>query len=256
MLKTVMLGLSVAAVGLALVLPTYAAAPVKITAVAPIADIAAQVDASVKSLEGFLASNDDFNSNKKKVRTEATVVSVLSQAVGESEEKASVSWNAAAGDVRDAAISIIAAKSYDDAKKGFAALKEAHGGKKGAAASEHEWNKLAPLDAIMDAINSRAGKIRSGSRKKADTITEAEVADGSGAATVLAVLALAVHDDTHEVKKKEETPEWQKSAKEFQAQMTATAAAFKKKDMAGAADGWKKGNTACNACHDKFREKE
>jgi len=256
MLKTVLLGLSVGAVGLALVLPTYAAAPVKIAAVAPIADVAGQIDASIKLLDEYLASNDVYTQNKKKVRTEATIVSVLSQAVVESEEKGSVAWNAAAADVRAGAISIADAKTYDDAKKGLAAVNEAHGGKKGAAASEHEWNKLAKLGAIMDAVQSRSGKIRGGSRKKADSITDAEVAEASGAATVLAVLELAVHEDTHEVKKKEDTPEWQKAAKEFQTQMTATAAAFKKKDMAGAADGWKKGNTACNACHDKFREKE
>jgi hypothetical protein len=250
------MGLSVGAIGLSLLLPCNAAAPVKIATVAPITDVAGQIDASVKLLEGYLASDDEYKANKKKVRTEATVVSVLSQAVVESDDKASVPWHAAAADVRNAAISIADSKTYDEAKKGLAALKEAHGGKKGAAASEHEWNKLAKLGSIMDAIQSRSGKIRGGSRKKADTITAAEIADGAGAATVLAVLALAVHEDTHEVKKKEETADWQKAAKEFQTQMTATAAAFKKKDMAAAADGWKKGNTACNSCHDKFREKE
>lgn len=258
MLKTLSMGLFMGAVGLSLLLPCYAAAPVKIAAVAPIGDLAGQIDASIKLLDGFLASNEEYAQNKKKVRNEATIVAVLSQAVGESEEKATVSWHAAAADVRDAAISIVDAKTYDNAKKGLSAVKEAQGGKKGAAASDHEWNKLAPLGAIMDAVNSRAGKIRSGARKKAETVTEAEVVETSGAATVLAVLALAVHDDTHEVKgkKKEDIDLWQKFSKEFQSQMTTTAAAFKKKDMAAAADGWKKGNTACNDCHAKFREKE
>ncbi len=256
MLKTALLALSVGAVWLAWALPTHAAAPVKITTVAPAADLAAQVEASVKQLDEFLASSDAYNQNKKKVKNESTIITVLAQAIVDSEEKASVSWSAAAADVRAGAMSIADAKSFDDAKKGLAAVKEAHGGKKGAAPSEFEWNKLAKLGAIMDAIQSRTGKVRGGSNKKAEAFTDADVADASGAATVLAVLALAVHDDTHEVKKKEDTPEWQKFAKEFQSQLTATAAAFKKKDMAGAKEGWKKGNMACNACHEKFREKE
>ena len=46
---------------------------------------------------------------------------------------------------------------------------------------------------------------------------------------VLAVLGLAIHDDTHEVKsqKKEEIEEWQKYADGFRTEMTAAAAAFR-----------------------------
>lgn len=258
MLKTIFLGLSVSAVGLSLLLPCYAAAPVKIATVAPVGDLAGQIEASIKLLDEYLATNETYTQSKKKVRIEATVVAVLSQAVVESDDKASVAWNAAAADLRDAARSIGDSKTYDAAKKGLEAVKAAHGGTAAGAKPEHEWNKLAGLGAVMDAINSRSGKIRNGSRKKADTVTDAELADGSGAASVLAVLALAVHDDTHEVKskKKEDIDQWQKFAKEFQTQLTATSAAFKKKDMAGAADGWKKGNAACNECHAKFREKE
>jgi hypothetical protein len=74
----------------------------------------------------------------------------------------------------------------------------------------------------------------------------------------MAILALAAHDDTHEVKskKKEDIDEWQKYAKEFQGQMTAAAVAFKKQDVPAAADAWKKGNMACNDCHGKFRPNE
>ena len=89
-------------------------------------------------------------------------------------------------------------------------------------------------------------------------VTDAEFAALTGDATVNAVLALATHEDTHEVKSKkaEDIELWKKFSKDYQTQMTATAAALKKKDMTAAADAWKKSNTICNDCHSKFKEGE
>lgn len=255
--KKLLLSISVGAIGLSFLVPSYAAAPAKISTVAPAADIAAQVDASVKALEEYLATSESYTQNKmKKVPVEGAVIAVLAAAVVDSDEKDKVSWNAAAADVREAGKMVAASKSYDDAKKGLAAIKEAVGGKAAGAKPEQEWNKLCRLGTVMDTINMRAPKMRAGARKK--QLTDAEAAEYSGAATVMAVFALAVHDDTHEVKskKKEDIDEWQKFAKEFQSQMTAAAAAFKAKDPTKAGDAWKKGNTACNDCHAKFREEK
>ena len=108
----------------------------------------------------------------------------------------------------------------------------------------------------MDQISKRNNKFRRNTKKKDPT--EAEVGEMIGDATVAAVLALAAHDDTHEVKSKtaEDIELWKKFAKDYQVQITATAAALKKKDLAAAADSWKKSSTACTACHDKFKENQ
>jgi len=169
--------------------------------------------------------------------------------VAESEEKAA--WQPSAADVRDAAIALSNAKSYDEAKKGLAGIKEAVGGKAGGAKKEADWSKLTGLSKVMKEVNARNGKLRRATKKK--QMTDDEFAEASRDASVLAVLALVAHDDTHEVKKKEEVGEWQKFSKDFQAQMTVTSAAFKKKDLAGAGDAWKKGNAVCTECHNKFR---
>jgi hypothetical protein len=253
MLKRILLGLSVGAVGLSLLLPCYAGAPAKIATVAPIGDLVAESEAKIKSLEELLASDKSYLEGKKTtIPTEAGVLAVLAQAIVESDESAA--WKPAAADVRDGAIAIATSKSYDDAKKGLESVKMAHGGTAGGAKPDHEWNKLCALGSVMKEVNKRNGKLRRGSKLKA--LDDTQAAEFSRDASVLAVLALAAHDDTHEVKKKEEVPEWQKFSKEFQAQMTAASAAFKKKDVAAAADAFKKGNTACNDCHAKFREKE
>jgi len=252
-LKKALLSISLGAIGLSFLLPCYAAAPAKIAAVAPIADVVAEADAKIKALDEALESDKSYLENKgTTIPKEAGILAVLAQAVVESEEKAA--WQASAADVRDAAIALSNAKSYDEAKKGLAGVKEAVGGKAGNAKKEAEWNKLCGLGKVMKEVNARNGKLRRATKKK--TMTDEEAAEAARDASVLAILALAAHDDTHEVKKPDEVKEWQKFSKEFQAQMTATAAAFKKKDVTGAADTWKKGNAACTDCHAKFRKTE
>ena len=251
MLKTVVSGLSLGAIGLSLLLPCYAAAPAKITTVAPIGDLALEAENKIKSLDELLATDKSYLEAKKTtIPTEAGVLAVLAQAIVESEETAA--WKSAAADVRDGAIAINTAGSYDDAKKGLAAVKTAHGGTVGGAKPDHEWNKLSALKSVMKEINKRNTKLRRGSKLK--SLDDTQAGEFSRDASVMAVLALAAHEDTHEVKKKEEVPDWQKFSKEFQAQMTAASAAFKKKDLAAAADAFKKGNTACNDCHKQFRK--
>lgn len=253
MLKNILLSISLAAIGMSFLLPCYAAAPAKIAAVAPVADIVAEADAKIKVLEESLASDKAFLEAKgTTIPQEAGILAILAQAVVESEEKAA--WQPSAADVREAAKAVSAAKSYDEAKKGLAAIKEAVGGKAGGAKPEAEWNKLCGLGKVMKEVNKRAGKLRRATKKK--QLTDDEAAEAARDASVMAVLALAAHDDTHEVKKAEEIKDWQKFSKEFQVQMTGASAAFKKKDLAGAGDSWKKGNTACSDCHAKFRKEE
>ena len=255
MVKKTALSLALAAIGFALLVPCYAAAPVKIAAVAPVADLVAQVDARVKALEEALKDNEEYTKAKPKlIPGDAAVLVVLAQAIAESEEKAA--WQATAADVREAALALGKTKTYDDAKKEFAALKEALGGKSSGAKVESDWAKLVRLGTVMDQITKRNSKFRSRVRKK--DLTDADFEEMVGDATVLAVLALAVHDDTHEVKSKkaEDIELWKKFAKDYQVQASAISAALKKKDITAAADSWKKSGTICNDCHAKFKEGE
>lgn len=247
-MKKILLGVSCAALSVSLMVPVFAAAPVKISTVAPTADLVAEIEARIKSLEEALASNDSYLQAKgTTIPTEAGVLSVLAQGVADAEDKAG--YNGSAPDVRDAAISIAKSKTYDDAKKGLAAAKDAHGGKKGSAKADHEWNKLSGLGAMMKDVNKRNGKLRRVVRKLPDDTSEA-----ARDASVLALLAVATHEDTHEVKNKADVPKWQAMSKEMQTQMTALSAALKKKDAAAAGDAFKKANTACSDCHAKFRD--
>lgn len=250
MLKKILCCVSLGALGLSSLLPCYAAAPEKIAKVAPVADLVADAEAKIKALEEALASNQSYLEAKgTTIPTEAGVLAVLAQAIAESEEKPS--WKASAPDLREAAKAVASSKTYEEAQKGLAAIKDAAGGKASGAKVEHEWNKLAKLGAVMKEVNKRNGKLRRSTRKLPD-----DTAESARDASVLAVLALVAHEDTHEVKKKEDIAKWRAYAKDFGVQMTAASAAFKKKDAAAAGDAFKKANTACNDCHSAFREGE
>jgi hypothetical protein len=255
MLKKISLTLALGALALSLLIPCYAAAPAKISTVAPVADLVAAADARVKALEDALKDNEEYNKAKlKTIPAEAGVLAALAQAIAESDEKAA--WQGTAADVRDAAMALGSSKSYDDAKKAFAGVKDALGGKSSGAKVEYDWAKLTKLGIVMEQISKRNNKFRRNTKKKDPT--DAELAEWTGDATVAAVLGLAAHEDTHEVKSKkaEDIELWKKFAKEYQVQMTTTAANLKKKDLAAAADSWKKSSTACNDCHSKFKEGE
>ena len=120
----------------------------------------------------------------------------------------------------------------------------------GSAATEHPWNKLIGMHAMMEEINARNSKIRRSVRRLRDPDEE------SLHPTTLAVLAVAMYADTHEVKNESDIPQWQQHAREFQQHMTQTAAAMKKNDADGAREVWLEGVKSCSACHDKFRRDE
>jgi cytochrome c556 len=133
-------------------------------------------------------------------------------------------------------------------------VKAAAGGAAAGAKPEAEWNKLGKLGAVMKEVNARNGKLRRAVRKLPEK--DEELAQTARDASVLAVLALVTHEDTHEVKNDADKPLWQQQSKDFQKEMTAAAAAFKAKDLAGAKKSFDAANKACNECHKKFRDKE
>ena len=84
MLKKIAMLTALGAVGVSLLVPCYAATPVKIATVAPAADLAAAADARVKLLEESLKDNDEYNKAKAKtIPAEASVLAVLAQAIAD-----------------------------------------------------------------------------------------------------------------------------------------------------------------------------
>jgi len=221
----------------------------KLSTVTPVADLVMESEAKIKELEGLLADNDSYTKNKKKgIPQAAGTLAVLAQAIAEHDEDSPMKKSA--GDVRDAAIAIAKAGSLDDAKKLLDAAKAAAGGKAAGAKAEHAWDKLVDMDSLMAEVNKRNGNLRKAFRKAPED--HAAIARD---ASVLAVLALVIEADTHEVKDKADIEKWKKYSKDLQKSMTEISATLKKKDDAKGKELFVASAKSCNSCHTAIRDK-
>ncbi len=247
MVKKLWLPLALTMLVSACLVPAFAAE--KLSTVTPVADLVAEAEIKIKDLETLLTDNDSYTKAKKKgIPQAAGTLAILAQAIAEHDEDSAMKKSAA--DVRDAAMSIAKAGSLDDAKKGLEAAKAAAGGKAGGAKLEHAWDKLTDMDSLMAEVSGRSGKLRKAFRKVPDD--RAPVARD---ASVLAILALVIEADTHDVKDKADIEKWKKYSKELQTGMTKISAALKAKDDAGGKELFVKSATSCNGCHTEIRDK-
>jgi hypothetical protein len=222
------------------------AAPTKLSEVAPVEDLATEVKAKLVLVDGYLKDDQTFSDSKEKlIPQSAGVLAVLGQAIAEHEEKSKVQVSGA--DLRDAAHKIVNSKSRNEAIAALEQAKEAAAGKQTGAAVEHEWNKLINLHSLMEEVNLRNSSIRRVLRRSRDPQTD------SLHATTLAVLALVIEADTHEVKNPADLSEWRKHAKDVQSHMTAVSAAIKQKDSKTGNARFLQANKSCVQCHTHFR---
>lgn len=257
-MKRLALATCLISIGVASLVPVFAGAPVKMGSVAPVNELAAEAETKIVGIEtGMtdpdtkLLSAEKYNQVKKGIADDAGVLAVLAQAVAESDGDAA--WKKSAADLRDAAIALANAKSFDEAKKSLDGVKAAQGGKASGAKSDADWAKLAKLDAVMKEVNKRNGRLRAASRK-----APANRDEMTRHASVLAVLAVVAQADTHEVKsgKPADIKKWQDYAKDMQKNATAGADALRKKDDAAFKEIWPTLQKSCTNCHKDFRDEE
>lgn len=230
--------------------PAWGEAPQKVVEIAAVDDLVAEINAKVELLGQQLSSADAFAKTleKKEVNQAAGVVACMAQAIVEHPDKAKAKFHAA--DLRDAAVLLRAAKTFEDATKLFAAVKDTHAGKSaGTAKAEAEWNKLTSQGRMMEEINGRSATIRRGLRRlqKPD--------ETARDCTTLAILALAMEADTHEVKEPAQLPLWKELSVKYRSEMIAMAKAVRAKDTAKATEHFTAANEACNKCHEQIRDK-
>ncbi len=231
-------------------LPAWGEAPQKIVEIATIEDLLAEINSKVEFLGQQIADADAFAKaqEKKEINQAAGVVACMAQAIVEHSGTTKANFQAA--DLRDAAVALRPAKSLDEATKLFAAVKEAHSGKSsGTAKPDAEWNRLTGMGRMMEEINSRSATIRRGLRrlqKPEETARDC---------TTLAVLALAMEVDTHEVHDKDQLPLWKELSVKYRTEMVAMAKAVRVKDIAKATEHFTAANEACSKCHEQIRDK-
>lgn len=223
------------------------ASSVKLSDVAFAMDLAAEFEAKLSEIEASLVSPEAYQPAAGKVRLGAVQLSVLAQALAEHDEESK--FKIAAPFLRNAAMQLAAANSFDQARKGLDALHVAVENKQPVAAKrEFDWAKLANTRLIMDSLRERTDQIRKAIRRSKDP--EAE----SRHASTMAILAIAVEAHADDVKNESDRPQWRDLSQEFQREMIKTAAALRGKDAAAVLEHFKAAQTACDHCHEKFKK--
>ena len=226
-------------------LTVIAAPPTKISEVASVDDLVAEVAARMSDIELALASAESYRERLESMKRSATHLAICAQALAEHESDSKL--KASGPDLRDAALAIARSTSFDDATKTLPALKAAFAGKaSGTAKVDYDWSKLSRLGSVMSALKSRSESLRRAMRKPGDPVED------SRHATAMALLALVAHVDTHAVKDPADKPRWRELSLELQRHMTKAAAAIKARDES-APDHFRLGMETCNTCHEKFK---
>lgn len=147
-------------------LPAWGEAPQKVVEIATVNDLVAEIDAKIDLLGQQTASAEAFAKTleKKEVNQAAGVIACMAQAIVEHPDKAKAKFHAA--DVRDAAVLLRAAKTFEEATKLIGVMKDARAGTtSGSGKPEAEWNKLTGLGRMMEEVNGRSATIRRSLRR-------------------------------------------------------------------------------------------
>lgn len=224
----------------------FGTAPAPIEQIATVDDIVQEVDAKITLLNGLLESPEKFEAAKEKdVWQGFGVLSVMGQSLAEHPQHADAAFSG--GALRDAALKYQRNTPLADAQAALAAVKAARGGE-GTGAAEFAWNKLIRMHPMMEEINARNAKLIPIMKRPRGKPDEARHA------VTIALLALPMHADTHEVKNEADIPAYQSLATDFRAAMIGVAAALREKDGKTARELFDQANSACDACHEKFRD--
>lgn len=225
-----------------------AEAPAKVSGLATVDDLTGEAKACAERLNAAVASEEAFKKamDARLVNQDAGVLACMAQGLVEHEGAASSGINATG--LRTAALAARSAKDMTAAKAAVDAINAALKGEGPTADKEHPWNKLTGLGRMMEDLNSRQAKLRRVLRRPKDLKTE------SRDAAVMAVLALAMEADTHEVKKPEEIPAWQSMSKDYRVLMGELAAAMREGKADVAQAKFAASGQLCAACHEKFRD--
>lgn len=223
-------------------------APVPVSDIAPVDELLLEIDGKIRLLDGLLGSAEAYEAAKDKdVWQGFGVLSVMGQALAEHPEHARAGFSGAA--LRDAALRYKKGVAYDDARAALDAVKSARDGN-GEGEVSFEWNKLIRMHPMMEEINARNARLVPIFRRPRGRPEE------PAHATTIAVLALAIYADTHEVKNEADIPVWQTLASDFRTAMLGVAQALRDQDGETARQHFDRANEACDACHEKFRDVE
>lgn len=230
--------------------PVGSAADSGSPALPPIDDLAAAAETLVDGLAPSLASRDAFEKAQDLERP-TYVVALLANAVAEAEGV--VKWKQAAPQVRDAALRLAKAKSYDDASKAYGEIQQllANGAPNGGQAKPMTWVEIAPLKPVMVEVNVRNRPLTKMVRTPAQFKKDADTVRRNAAVLELLGSITAEHPKPKDGNGSQE--EWQKWSVAMRDGAAELAKAAKAGDAAAAKTALTRTRASCSDCHAKFK---
>ena len=226
----------------------WAKPPARLSTVVSIEDLQAEAKSQLKLLRGYTASAKDYADSKKhEIPRAAGVLAVLGQALAEQDAKQKQPPLISGPALRDAALTVQHSQTHAAARAAVTSIQRAVTGQAKGGQVEYPWNKLTRMHDLMEEINFRNSRLRRAVRRSRDPAHDARHA------STMAVLSLVLLVDTHEAHKPAEVVRWRRHALDFQRNMTAVAAALRKRETAKTKPLYLKAAKACNACHAEFR---
>lgn len=249
MIHKILPAISIVAVALAFTWPCRAAWPRPISETIAWADLLAETEGRIRSIEESLASDERVGSTRRpRLTGDMALLKILAAAIAESDEQAAA--KVAAGDLYRAILAIEQADSREVVVQQIAAARGALSGKSTGASATIDWAALSRSRAIMGEINARNNALRR-ARHKRPTDTTQPARDAS----VISLLALVMHEASRRPDDSTYNATWKKHALELRDQSRAAALEMKRGDWDAAGLSLNKANEACTRCHDELRRR-
>jgi hypothetical protein len=221
--------------------------PRTISDYATVAELETELTNRLAELKPYLADDDSFSENKKRIQQVASMLAVAAQALADHDDESPI--KPFAPDIRDAVMKIAQAESLSSANEAMTAAQAALERKSArTSAAEFDWSKLAKQRLLMEDIENRMQQLQRALRRPKDPVKESQLA---AAITVANIPTLV---DTHEVKDHALLPEWNKLSLQMLDQLKKVTAAIKANEPMEAQAQFKAARATCVECHRQFKK--
>lgn len=223
-----------------------------VSAYAPAADLASQIDYYVERSQEALADKDGYSAaDQSRVKKDGNTLAVLLLAMGLHDADHPYKANAAEL-VRDAQKLAAAHGDYDAAKAAIDDI-TAKLGEKASEKVKLEWTNVADLEQLMKQTPTVNSRLRRGLQERS---FKRDPASAAQYATVLAVIAQASIADYSAVGRPEDKAKWRQYCMDMRDAAGAVGAAARANDLESATTAMKRLEKSCSDCHAVFRTNE
>jgi len=220
--------------------------PIPVSDVASVEELSSIIAASVQDIEQALASEQSYRDRMDSMKRSLRLLILSAHCLSEKPINTKQGQPVGA-DLRDAAIALRAASSYEESLKAWLIVKSAASGQAiGRSKADTRWKDLVDFGTAMSSLKAHSESLRRAIRKPGEPEVD------SRHAMAMALYAMVVYDHSERLKSESEQVKWKELSKDVQMNLTNTARSIKSRD-GSAGMHFRLGMEACNTCHETFK---